>query len=208
MSDATSPFGGSGPTAVAEPEAPESVPTSSRRGPVLIALVAAVAVALGAAAYFLLFSGGGDDTGAGAVPVVPHASSSAQAPSASATASAVPVAVVNTGTGRDPFKPLVSPLASSSAAAAGSAAATPGATAGGGGVPAGVTQVVTLKGIDATTKTASVTVNNKPYAAVVGQPFATYFSMVGIFSGSVCGSFLYGDASFQLCKGQTVSLQR
>lgn len=208
MSDQSSQFGG-GATAVADAPEVTDAPASGGPKPIVLVLGGVVLLALAAAVYFLMFSGGSDSADEGPV-VQTHASTSAavKAPTAKAPApAAVPVAAPISGSARDPFKvpaghgPKTAPSPSASASAAPSAGSTTPAT------PAGP-QVIAVKSINLSTKNASVTVNSKGYSVGLGETFATYFQLVGIIQSSTqCGYFKYGDVSFQLCKGQTLNLQ-
>ena len=101
------PFGGSAGTAVAEPAQEEAPEASGRPKPVVLAVAGAVLLVLAVAAYFLVFSGGGDgssDAGA-VVPGRTVASGSPSGVGPSPTPS-VAVAVVsgNKVAGLDPFR--------------------------------------------------------------------------------------------------------
>lgn len=135
MSMTTTPFG----TPVAQaPTAPvpvvEAAPESSKRNVIILAVVAA-ALALGAGAYFLLFSGGADPEVA-AGPVVPRtprvvASAPAKPPVAP------PIKKYVAAKARNPFVPLV--VAPVAAAAGTSSGTTSGTTSGSSGTTSGTT---------------------------------------------------------------------
>lgn len=49
---------------------------------------------------------------------------------------------------------------------------------------------------------ASVRVDGAPYQVGVGQYFDMDFKVAALSLATGCGEFLYGDSSFELCKGQ------
>jgi hypothetical protein len=137
--------------------------------------------------------------------------------------------VYDGGAGRDPFKPLVhqeeqkAETAGQPAAAAGAPAA---ATTGGapltglaaapgvpGLQPTGPETVaapaspvdVTLEKISRDDKAAKLTVGGQSYKAKVGDVFAGAFKPLRLADG--CGTFQYGDESFELCTGDTTRLR-
>lgn len=133
MSMTTSPFG---TPVVQAPTAPvpvvEAAPESSKRNVIILAVVAA-ALALGAGAYFLLFSGGADPEVA-AGPVVPRTPS--VVPSAPAKPPvAPPIKKYVAAKARNPFVPLV--VAPVAAAAGTSSGTTSGTTSGSSGTTSG-----------------------------------------------------------------------
>jgi hypothetical protein len=208
MSDSNQ-FGSAG-TALADPPAEETL-AGTKGGPkpvVLVAIVVGV-LAVAAAAYFLLFSGGGDDTAtSGAVPkgsVSAPAGSSAPSASAKPVTSTAPQQV--TSGGRDPFAPLVV-AAAPSASGAPSAGSTAGSGTGSSGatVPSGLTESVTLTKVGLSPTSVDVTVNGKKYTGQkVGVVFGTYFSLVAA-TGSSSATLNFGDSSFSVVVGKTVTL--
>lgn len=203
MSD-QNPFGGSAGTAVAEPAREEVPEASGRPKPVVLAVAGAVLLVLAVAAYFLVFSGGGEgssDAGA-VVPGRIVASGSPSGVGPSPTPSVAPVVVsVNKSAWLDPFRapPQASPSASASAVPT-TAAAVPAA---GGGVPAGVSSTMFVSSVSYATKSANVVVDGKSYVAHQGETFAKYYVLRSVITGQpACGVFQFGDLPAQLCKGQ------
>ena len=194
------PFGGPAVTAVAEPAQDEAPEVSGRPKPVVLAVAGAVLLVLAMAAYFLVFSGGGDGSSdAGAV--VPGRGVASGAPSgvASSPAPSVAVTVVSgsRGTGLDPFR--VPPQASASTSP--TTAATAPTT--GGGVPAGVSSTLLVSSVSYATKSANVVVDGKSYVAHEGETFAKYYMMRAVISGQpACAVFQFGDLPAQVCQGQ------
>lgn len=203
MSEQNFPLGAGG-VGVAEPEpAAEETPAGGSRGVVLAVLGLAVAVVIGLAAYFLLFSGGSEEVAAGPVP---PAAPSASAPAASAAPSASAPAVVpptfDENVGTDPFKPqVVAPAPAPSGAAAGTGGSTTGTTG-------GTTVTLQLLSVADDSSVLDAKVDGKPYSGLaVGSSFATYFKVYGIFDGR-CAGFLFGDQTVALCEGDTTNLSR
>jgi hypothetical protein len=209
MSD-SSQFGTTG-TAVADPPAEEEIGGSVRPKKALLIAVAVGAVVLAAAAYFLLFSGGSstDDASTG---LVPHASTSAGGASAAPSATAQPVSSTSTkhvsSSGwRDPFAPLVVPSAQASGGGSGTGTSTStGSSTSSATVPSGLTEVVTLSKVATSPASVDVTVNGKKYSGqTVGQVFGTYFSLA-VVTGSSSATLNFGDSSFTVAVGKSVTL--
>ena len=164
MSMTTSPFGT--PVETAAPAALQPVqeeePQSSKRTVIILAVVAA-ALAIGAGAYFLLFSGGEAAQVAGA-PVAPRAPSATA--SAPAAVPAPPIKKFVAAKSRNPFVPLVAvPVVAAPVVAA--PGTTSGTTVGGTGttsVPVGGT---------ATGTTSGTTAGTIPLPSPVPAPAAT-----------------------------------
>jgi hypothetical protein len=210
MSDSNQ-FGTTG-TAVVDPPADEEIGGSVRSKRGLLVAVAVGAVVLAAAAYFLLFSGGSGSDDASTGGVVPHASTSAGGASAAPSATAQPVNSASTkhvsSSGwRDPFAPLVVPSAQSSGAGSGTGTSTGGGSSTSSAtVPSGLTEVVTLSKVATSPASVDVTVNGKKYTAqTVGQVFGTYFSLA-VVTGSSSATLNFGDSSFALSVGKSVTL--
>lgn len=51
---------------------------------------------------------------------------------------------------------------------------------------------------------ANVRVNDTVHRVSAGQTFATNFKAVSLSASDRCGRFLFGDDSFQLCKGEEI----
>lgn len=194
------PFGGSAGTAVAEPAQEEAPEASGRPKPVVLAVAGAVLLVLAVAAYFLVFSGGGDgssDAGA-VVPGRTVASASPSGVGPSPTPS-VAVAVVsgNKVAGLDPFRAPPQASASNSPTTAATAPTT------GGGVPAGVSSTLFVSSVSYATKSANVVVDGKSYVAHQGETFAKYYVLRTVITGQpACGVFQFGDLPAQVCTGQ------
>lgn len=203
MSD-QNPFGAPGATAVAEPPVEETPELSGRPKPIVFIVAGAVLLVLAAAAYFLVFSGGGDTSGATGA-VTPSKVHTSTAPTTKAvtpsTAPSVAVANGSTGGGTDPFRPAPQP----SASASGSTSASPSSTSSAGtGSTAGVTSTLVVNSVDFAANSANVTVDGKPWIAHAGtEIFAKYYTLRVVVQGSAqCAVFTFGDLPAQLCKGQ------
>jgi hypothetical protein len=202
MSEQNFPLGGG--VGVAEPEPTvEETPAGGSRGVLLAVLGLAVAVVIGLAAYFLLFSGGSEEVASG--PVTSPAPSASTAPSTAPSASApAPAAVPPTfdeNVGTDPFKAqVVAPAPEPSGAAAGTAAST--------GTTSGTVVQLQLLSVADDSSVLDAQVDGTPYKGLaVGSSFATYFKVYGIFDGR-CAGFLFGDQTVALCEGDTANLSK
>jgi hypothetical protein len=51
---------------------------------------------------------------------------------------------------------------------------------------------------------ANVKVNDTVYKVQAGQAFATSYKAVSLSVSTGCGTFLFGDDQFRLCKGEQV----
>ena len=228
----TFPFAGTEPLGTAE-LVDEPVAAAGRNKMVVIALVVVGALVLVAAAYFLFLKGG--SSGSAASPVVPthHAqpSAAAKAPAAAAKAPTTVTKSYDKAVGRDPFKALVVPPSTGNGSTTGTTTATtPGTTT------SSTTQSTTSTGTTTTTvggtsgpsstgvgsspvpvslklltvadnnNAATLQVNSTKVTASVGAVFSTYFRVLALWNGK-CGTFQYGDASFQLCEGQSVRMK-
>ena len=153
------------------------------------------------AVLFLLLSGGGGGTieGVNSPPVV------RTSPTPTVTSTAPP----ETGQafeGKDPFQPLVVAVP---AGPSGSPGPTPTPTGSITGVNGGgnTTPATTVTLIDIRKQggklVSTVDVNGKDYNASVGQTFADNFRVIELSSS--CGTFVFGDERFSLCKGQQVN---
>jgi hypothetical protein len=172
----------------------------------VIGALGAVLVA-GAAAFFLMNSGGTSDD----APFVAQPRSSSTAAAAKPKPSPTAKVVIRTAsvsvTSRDPFKPLF-PTASAAPAATTPSSASPApkptATSGTGATGGAVT--LSVSDIDPVAQTAVVAVDGKKYATPVNKIFGKYFTMYSVFN-STCVGILYGDQSIPVCtsKAQRVS---
>jgi len=176
----------------------EDTGSSDNRRMILVASVAG-GLALLVAAYFLFFTGGGSDQALGQGPL-PLPRAKAAAPKVPAVTKPVTKAVPATFAGvhaKDPFKPLFNPPPPAPVA--------PVAGAGDPAAPgAAPVQIVTLNSVGSSS--VLVEVNGKSYAPKVGSSFATFFKLERL-QGTSCATFLYGDESFDLCKGSTTTKQ-
>jgi len=159
------------------------------------------------AVLFLLLSGGGGGTieGVNSPPVV------RTSPTPTVTSTAPP----ETGQafeGKDPFQPLVIAVPAGSAgspAPGGSQGPTPAPTGSITGVNGGgnTNSAVTVTLVDIRKQggklVATVDVNGKDYNVSEGQTFADNFRVIELSSS--CGTFVFGDERFSLCKGQQVN---
>lgn len=176
----------------------EDTGSKDNRRVILVAGVAG-ALALLVAAYFLFFTGGGTDEALGKGPL-PLPRAKAAAPKAPIAKKPVTKAVPATFAGvhaKDPFKPLYNPPPPAPVAPV----AGPGDPAAPGAAPV---QILTLNSVGSSS--VLIEVNGKSYAPKVGGAFATFFKLERL-QGTSCATFLYGDESFDLCKGSTTSKQ-
>ncbi len=67
-------------------------------------------------------------------------------------------------------------------------------------------QAVTLLDVfdDAEGTKAQIQVGSTAYLVGVGDVFATSYKVLSLDLASGCGSFLFGDSAFELCKGQEI----
>ncbi|GAB3597232.1 hypothetical protein GCM10027446_25020 [Angustibacter peucedani] len=190
--------------------------------------VAAALAVVAAMGY--VFLTGGDDTAAdtGVVASAHHPAATATvAPTGTAT-SAPPIKKFDGSNARDPFKALVEEAAGTGAATAGSTnAATAGST--GTTAPANVPSSTSTHSVSvpssSPTKTskpapqvksikismiavsdgdtqARIKVDDKTYDVKPLNQFASYFKLLNLREGT-CGAIQYGDATFDLCEGQS-----
>ena len=103
---------------------------------------------------------------------------------------------------KDPF----SPLASDASPAGSSTTTTPGGAGAAAPAAPGGTHVALLDVFtDGDHAAARVRVNDTIFEKLaVGQTFAGNLKVISLSQSSDCGSFLYGDDQFRLCKGQEV----
>jgi hypothetical protein len=182
----------------AAPAPASDEPSGSSRTTLLVLGGVLGAVVVGAGAYLLL--SGGSDT---AVPTAMPTTASSPAPAASPSASAKPKPVVRPATAhvgtRDPFKPLFGAAVASSGSSGSSASPAP-STSVPPATPVTPTATVTLtvSKVNATTQTATVSVDGKAYAVGVGKVFATNYMVYSVFNAK-CVGVLYGDQSIPVC---------
>ena len=163
---------------------------------------------------FLLLSGGG-----GTIEGVTSPPVTVRSPSPSATASTLPE-TGQTFEGKDPFQPLVvsapagstggttgSSTGGTTGGSTGSPAPQPtgsitGVNGGNSGTPSTTVTLIDIRKVNGKL-VATVDVNGKDYTAGVGQTFAQNFRVVSLTSS--CGTFVFGDERFSLCKGQEIN---
>jgi hypothetical protein len=176
------------------PAAPVETESNNRRA--LLFGAVAGALALLVAVYFLFFTGGSEDvalsSGPSRVPAVTKVVPKKVAPKKAAAAVPATFAGVHA---KDPFKPLINPPAP---------VATAAPISGTGTGFSNPPQVLTLTSVGSTGVTVSV--NGTAYSPKTGALFATFFKLVKL-QGASCATFLYGDESFDLCKGSSITKQ-
>jgi len=173
---------------------------SDRRKLFILVGGGAAVVLLGLAAFFLFFSGSGSSSSEeGLVPSARKPAAAAPAPKATAPAPAATPFVE--AIGRDPFTPLIDPVAAAAPAAPAAGAAS--GTAAAGTTSGGTTVSVEMVSVSPTS--ATLKVDGKSYTAKVGEVFATNFKLYGLFDAQ-CAGLLYGDQSVPLCVGDVRTL--
>ncbi len=196
----------------------EEAPARSSKA-LLIAVGIAVAV-LAVFGYLLFFRGGGEPeaTGVVVVPQAPAAPGDTTDTGATTDTTTPPAKDVQ---GRNPFKPLVT-----EPAAADNTGTTDGTTTGTttdpgtaptGGTPPVTTPppatnpsgaTVTVKLVSIKGDTAATKVGNVNYTGLnPGDTFGTNFQLYAIFNPQ-CAGFLYGDDTFALCVGKSITLDK
>lgn len=183
------------------PDLPVDEPTDgNRRAKLLVVAAGALAVLL--AAFYFLFVAGGDPE---PVPAAaPKPNTAEQPPPPAAEPPAAPP-VFNGDAGTDPFDPLVTKPAPATEGSQGTGT-TDGTTTGTTGT--GTSQQLAVTAVAPDNTTVSVTVDGQAYAGLtVGQTFANFYKVYGIFGGT-CAGFLYGDQSIGGCVGDTVTVTR
>jgi hypothetical protein len=178
----------------------EEPPSDNKRAKLLV-IGAGVLAVLAAAAYFLFFAGGEAEPTPAAAP-----KPAAAPPAAEAPAAPVVPPVFNGTAGTDPFKPLVTEPEPAPEAAAGTATSGTGDTTT--GTTSGTSQQLAVVSVTDDNTRVSVSVDGTAYPDLaVGQTFATFYKVYGIFGGT-CAGFLYGDQSLGGCVGDTVTVTR
>lgn len=196
-----------------------SAPGRSRTAVIAAALVGVLVLAT--AAYFVFLRGGDSSTATGGgTPIVHKSAPKVSTPVVKPKAKPAVKPFV-APVGRDPFKPLVVPpvlSASGVTGVTGTTATTPltGTTGTGTTTTTGTTGTgtntatspISVRVVDvaAGNTSARLLVGSKSYAVAVGDVFGTYFKVLRLTDGK-CGTFQYGDTSFDLCEGQTTRLQ-
>jgi hypothetical protein len=183
------------------PDLPVDEPTSgNRRAKLLVVAAGALTVLL--AAFYFLFVAGGDPAPVPAAAPKPNPAEQVPPPAAEVPA-APPVFTGDAGT--DPFDPLVTKPAPTTEGSQGTGTTDGGATT---GTTGGTGQQLAVTAVSPDNTTVSVTVDGQAYNGLtVGQDFATFYKVYGIFGGT-CAGFLYGDSSIGGCVGDTVTVTR
>ena len=172
-----------------------------RREKTMAAVLAGMVVL--AILFLLLSGGGGAIEGVNTGPVV----------RTSPTPTLTPSGPPETGQvfeGKDPFQPLVvSAPGGSTGGTTGSPGPSPiptgsitGVNGGGNTNPAVTVTLIDIRKQNGVLK-ATVDVNGKDYTAGVGETFAQNFRVISLTTS--CGTFVFGDERFSLCKGQEIN---
>lgn len=170
-----------------------------RRLLLFIAVGVVVAALIGYLLVGVLFAGSEQLAPGAANPLVPGASRLTPA-SPTPSPKAAPQSVA--AAGRNPFLPLVAPVAA--AAPAGGAAAPAGAApAVPTSAPSSTPGMTTFKVLSVSGNQAVVTIDGKRYTPSTGQAFATTYRLVSTSDG-MCADFTKGQTRFGLCEGQTL----
>lgn len=202
MSESSFPFEGQ-PVADAA-ASPEPGTGKGNRTMLFAAGGVAVALVLGALAYFLVFAGGGEDVPEGAVVRRPVAAKPVPVPT---TAPVKQDRISAKSFGRDPFEPRISePVAVALAAPA--VATAPGTGTGTTAVPVATdpgtstptsTEAHSFRVVEVAPDNSTITVkvDGREYTDLrAGEIFATYFKVI-LISGEV-NSFQYGEEKFNV----------
>lgn len=213
----------------------ESATGSNKR--VLVAGGIAAGLAVVAAMSYVLLSGGSGDTATGVVATPKRTATAQPSAAPTAAPSAPAIKKFNGSNARDPFKALVvEPVAAAPGGAAGSGSPVVGGASGGGSpattapsptapptvpstAPTPVTPSVTSKprsadpvtislvSVASNDTSANFTLNTKAYKGVKPQAtFGTYFKLLNLTQGK-CGAVQYGDVTFEMCKGDSLTLR-
>jgi hypothetical protein len=190
----------------------------------LLLILGAVAglVVLAIAAYFLLFAGGSDDKATdAALPAANPSTQPSTVPSAAPVSGALPkISAKNFGT--DPFKALISEAPVTNPTGTGAGTATGTGTSTTGTTPVVTPPVDTGTGTSPTPpvatsfrfRVANVATDNESARVKVdgtastvspGEVFSEKFKAIR-FTGGTCGTFQFGDERFDLCEGNTVTV--
>lgn len=207
MSDSSFPFEGQTMTQALVPDIAPS--DGGTRAKLLVLGALAAVLVLGLVAYFLVFSGGGEDEDAAAAP---RPVAAAPAPAAEAPAAAKPAKkerISAKSFGRDPFKPLIVEAVAAEATTvpvtgAVTGGTTPGGTTAGSAPQPGTTTPSTstshsFRVVDVAPDNSTITVkvDGKVYRNLkAGEVFAEFFK-VRLISGQV-NSFQFGDEKFNV----------
>ena len=211
MSESSFPFEGQTMTQTPVPEIAPS--DGGNRAKLLVLGGLAAVLVLGLVAYFLVFSGGGEDEDAAAAPKPVAAAPAPAAKAPAATKPAKKERISAKSFGRDPFKPLIVEAVASEAttvpvtgAVTGGATtgtATGGTTAGSAPQPGTTTPSTStahsfrVVAVAPDNSAITVKVDGKVYRNLkAGEVFAAYFK-VRLISGQV-NSFQFGDEKFNV----------
>jgi hypothetical protein len=189
-------------TSPAAEQATDTEAESASRKPLLLALGALAAVALGAGAFLFL---GGDDAAEQQL-AAPGTVPAAAAPAPAASASALPVAS-KVELGRNPFKalyvqPVVAPASTSAPTTVGTGTGTPGgATAA--PAPAPVTGGIPIVGVPQIPSTGTGSESPAPSPAPATKPELRLVSATHVGHGEHVGVFAVGDVEETVKVGDT-----
>jgi hypothetical protein len=210
---------------------PVDAPQNRQRILVIVAGIAA-GIVLAYVIFKLLSGGGGSDNattttlGATGATITPRVTTT--------TTTKAPAETFEVFSNKNPFVALRGPVGSTSGSTSGtstSGTSTSGTTSGttSGSTASGTTSGGTVSGAGTTsaggtaaeprstqrvslmdvftsggTVMANVKVNDTVYKVTTGQTFATSYKATSLSASTGCGSFVYGDEPFKLCKGEEV----
>ncbi len=199
---------------------------SSSRKKLLVGGGLAAALAVVAAMSYVFLAGSDNAGDTGVVASAGHSATSRPTTEPTGTATSAPAIKKFTGkNAKDPFKPLVVEQAASTGAAtvAGGSPAAPAGTPVPGVTPSTSTSVspavsptttpatpapqaksmkITMVAVSTGDTTARITVDSKTYDVKPLGEFGSYFKLLNLRE-SKCGAIQYGDATFDLCEGQS-----
>ncbi len=202
---------------------------SAGRKRLLVAGGLAAALALVAAMGYVFLTGGDDAAETGVVASGPRVQGTATPLPTGTATSAPPIKKFNGKNARDPFKPLVveqvastaSPSTGTTGGSTGTTGGSTGTTGGSTGTTGGTagttgdsttprsTSPVTIKlvTVNASDTSATFLLDQKQYAGVEPmKTFGRYFKLLNLRQGK-CGAVQYGDVTFDLCEGQSLTLR-
>lgn len=194
---------------------------AANRTKLLLGVGVVAALVAAAAGWFVLSSGGGTTSAGGSGPVATAAPTGPAATTAPSATASAPIQKYTGKNARDPFKALVvAPVA----------VATPASSPGSGGGPSPSTSAptsgpvpssttpsptatatpatptkVTMVTVAADDASARISVSSKVYDVKPLEKFATNFKLLNLYGGR-CGAIQYGDVTFDLCEGQSLSV--
>lgn len=195
MSEPIFPASG-GVATMAAPAPAEPQPEKASNRKALLAVAGVVgALVVGAGAFFMLTSGAPEEDFT--IPIAKPSASAPAEPSASASPGATTTVKKTNVTSRDPFAVLFpTPKAEPSAQQSGST--TDGTATQAPNQSQTTTYTVAVTDIKPAKGQATVVVNGKSYATVVGEKFAPYFTLYAVFNAE-CVGVLFGDQNVPVC---------